>query len=440
MYTISMNDGFGNTESIAIENFDRAIAEAGRNANYLERKDRFSDYEISVIRDSDNFKVWSSKDCERLKFYESHSMDEWKELETLSPLFFKAHMEPEVKSVYFDIDGVLGYFYKDGRGLKYPEEILDPNNHYFRNIEPHPFAVDLARRLVEEGIDVCVISSADRDSLRDKVEWLKEYCPFIKEDNIFFCPIGSDKARFVKGNADKSILIDDYPDNLAKWEEHGGQAKKFINSINTLDSRFPFINAIEVEKALERGERTAYDSMLSAITSLLEVQTGLPTSYIERYKEMIVREIKEFITDVPAVMSFTTSKKEEALELIDYIFDEEYTVGNKIHGAVMNLIKVIEEEFHYLVDKSTKRDKDEPYDIALNNITTAISGIYEGLLHDKGIVIPDKLREMDANEEEQAVIYGDTYKKLLERLADVTEKEVQRAAEKERRKRNNILR
>ena len=62
-------------------------------------------------------------------------------------------------SVYFDIDGTLAYFYRDGKGLTY-EEMFEPENHYFRNLEPHTYMIKLAENLSLTE-DVCVISSAD---------------------------------------------------------------------------------------------------------------------------------------------------------------------------------------------------------------------------------------------------------------------------------------
>jgi len=268
MYTITWQDGKKN-ESYKVDGFDKAISEAMRAASYMDKSNDYEGVVVSVTRDSDGFTVWSSDDNERLKFYESHSMDEWKELENMPPLFAKM-VQSQAYSVYFDIDGTLGYWYDNAKGLKYPEEVLDPNNHYFRNIEPHMATVEIARKLVEKGVDVCILSSADRDTLRDKMEWIEEHCPFIKEENIFFCPIGADKARFVKGNVEYSVLIDDYHKNLDAWKNHGGYVIKLINSVNSHDYRYDSIKAFEYEQMLKNGDIDSFDDYTESQASYIQ--------------------------------------------------------------------------------------------------------------------------------------------------------------------------
>jgi len=172
---------------------------------------------------------------------------------------FRAEIPKSDKpSVYIDMDGTLCYWHYDGKGLSYPDEILDPRNHYYRDLTPHEFTVELAKRLQAEGIDVCIMSAADIGSRYDKKKWLQKNCPFIPDDNIFFCPIGADKTQYIKGNVDKSILIDDYNKNLNDWAKNGGKVVKLVNSINSPNPDFDYIEAIPYEKgglAAEQKER-----------------------------------------------------------------------------------------------------------------------------------------------------------------------------------------
>ena len=153
-------------------------------------------------------------------------------------------------SVYFDIDGTLAYFYRDGKGLTY-EEMFEPENHYFRNLEPHTYMIKLAENLSLTE-DVCVISSADIRTVEDKYEWIKEYAPFIKDDNIFFCPLGADKTRFIKNNAVCSVLIDDYNHNLDMWQQSGGICVKAVNSINSPSDRYYNLYHSDKEKYISK--------------------------------------------------------------------------------------------------------------------------------------------------------------------------------------------
>ena len=141
-------------------------------------------------------------------------------------------------SIYFDIDGVLGRWYPDGKGLKYPEQILDPRYHYFRHIEPQPLAIQLAKDLVNKDYDVCIISAADSRTIPDKNEWIDEHLPFIDKKNIFFCPLGYDKTLYIKGNSKNSVLIDDFPKNLKDWD---GIPVKALNDINSKDDNMESI-------------------------------------------------------------------------------------------------------------------------------------------------------------------------------------------------------
>ena len=116
--------------------------------------------------------IWSSHDSPVLRNrYLGLSNEQWTETEDHSFMF---EVQSDKPSVYFDIDGTLGKWYADGRGYSSLEEIIDPANHYFRDIEPHEFMIQLAEELQNRGRDVCIISAADRDTIRDKMEWVHE--------------------------------------------------------------------------------------------------------------------------------------------------------------------------------------------------------------------------------------------------------------------------
>lgn len=220
--------------------------------------------QVTVYDDRNNL-VWSSKDSPVLKKYTELDHEQWQSLAHGS---HKTSGEP---SVYFDIDGTLGKWYADGRGMSL-EEMIDPANHYFRDIEPIDYMVNLAQYLSEQGVDVCVISAAYKDTIRDKWDWIQEHLPFIPEENICFAPIGADKTDFVKGNADISILIDDYNKNLEQWK---GVAVKALNGINSHSEAFKSIDLYSVDKSTDemvanadelltegRMPETIYDNVL----------------------------------------------------------------------------------------------------------------------------------------------------------------------------------
>lgn len=190
--------------------------------------------------------VWASHDDPALRVYEEYSHDEW------NALTEGHHAQSDKPSVYFDIDGTLGKWYSDGRGLAM-EELLDPANHYFRDIEPHEVMIDLAEQLHSKGVDVCIISAADKDTIRDKWDWIEEHLPFVPKENICFSPLGADKSEFVKGNSEISILIDDYSNNLEEWK---GTAIKAINTVNSHQDKFAEIDFTRHEEMLNNARNT----------------------------------------------------------------------------------------------------------------------------------------------------------------------------------------
>lgn len=163
----------------------------------------------------------------------------------------------DTPSIYIDMDGTLAYFYKDGRGCTY-EQMFDPDLHYFWNLEPHTYMILLAKELSKTE-DVCILSSAALSTIKDKYEWIKQWMPYIKDENIFFCPLGADKTKFVKDNADISMLIDDYNPNLKSWEKAGGIPVKAVNSINSPSLEFQNIRSYEKEKAIQPLGKRIYD-------------------------------------------------------------------------------------------------------------------------------------------------------------------------------------
>jgi 5'(3')-deoxyribonucleotidase len=254
MYNITVTAPDGKGKIYEAQRYEAAIKYAKEQSE--------SGAEVNIFRSTDNLLCWSSSDSAGLKAYMEYSSEQWLNLEK------GRGAAADKPSVYFDIDGVLGYFYADARGLVYPDEVLDPKTHYFRTIAPHEFMVALAEKLTEQGLDVCVISAADNNTIRDKYEWLQEYCPFIKDENIFFCPLGADKSDFVKNNASISILIDDFSKNLEQWK---GTPVKAINSINSIDNDKVCINA-HLAEIDDSYWDSIMNSSIESITQLISAQ------------------------------------------------------------------------------------------------------------------------------------------------------------------------
>lgn len=195
---------------------------------------------------------------------------------------------------YFDIDGTLGRWYKDGRGYSL-EEIIAEETHYFRDIEEHPMMIMLAKTLDEMGHTVCVLSASAESTKEDKRYWVREHLPFVKEENIFFAPLKDGEHGNVKKSdyvidAENSVLIDDWWVNLKEWS---GKAVKAINSINSHQDEYYEIDLSKTEENyLAMKELIEKNGLMGEMTS---------------YK----REIKE---QAERLIDFARGKKREKVE------------------------------------------------------------------------------------------------------------------------------
>ena len=219
-----------------------------------ESLDKGKSVSAEIVRKNDGFIYYSTAHAKYKKNYERFTLDEW---QAKKEIYSSAKA---VKSVYIDIDGTAAYWYKDGKGLSYPEEILNHKYHYYRDLEPHKYIIDLALALQEKGVDVCVLTATAREVFSDRWEWIEKNMPFIPKDNIFMCPIGADKNNFCKGNADFSILIDDYEKNLDEWR---GKTFKSINNINSISRNHDNIGTAACEAIIRRGDNQEYNRKLS---------------------------------------------------------------------------------------------------------------------------------------------------------------------------------
>lgn len=326
---VKENDGtYTDADMVEYESFNKAISYA--------KSYTLSGLNILVQNNQTGLPIWKSEDSEALKKYMEYSADDW------NAIGYGHHQSSDKPSVYFDIDGTLGYWYQDARGMVYPDEVLDPNTHYFRNIEPHSTMIELAEKLTKEGYDVCVISAADKNTMRDKMEWVEEYCPFIAPENVCFCPIGANKSDFVKGNADISVLIDDYNKNLDMWE---GMGIKAINTINTHQKKYQEIRLTEAE------ERPQNDRLR---TMLVEDAANIVKQAVDQIQQIQFQRgdfhTNSFIKNESLMQDFFSNKQQTFLSLHPDISERQYQataydIAQRYAYAVMipNVIPIYEQ-------------------------------------------------------------------------------------------------
>ncbi|MBR0540591.1 MAG: hypothetical protein IJK26_00070 [Clostridia bacterium] len=218
----AINYHLAHSEAAVNEALFNGSIQLGKNQTARDVDIRLLDEHDRVIHTSNKF----------LAQFVNLTTEEWNDLKFLD------RGTSDEPSVYFDIDGTTGKWNPNAT----MEEIFDTKNHYFAKVEPEPYVIDLAYQLYLDGVDTCIVTATAKDTIPDKYDWIKKNIPFIKDENIFFAPLGADKTQFIKGNADISALIDDYNPNLKAWREAGGNAIKMLNGINSSHSGFTEIS------------------------------------------------------------------------------------------------------------------------------------------------------------------------------------------------------
>lgn len=225
--------------------------------------------------------------------YEWNSLSGIEKIDSHSPIC-------EHQTIYFDMDGVLAKWGSGSSTSEMPteDEIFDIKNHYFKKVKVDKCAKTLFDVLADKGYDVCIISNADKDTIPDKYFWLKENFPDIKDEQIFFAPLDADKTKFVKGNADVSVLIDDLTANLTKWEEQGGKGLKYLNGFNGCN--FPSISFLDLEKRMQ-----LFDEVVSKDKNNMfaEIQERQLTSALYRAVKNAVEKIEDALERIPYVLN-----------------------------------------------------------------------------------------------------------------------------------------
>ncbi|MEY8369791.1 hypothetical protein AALA24_13645 [Anaerovoracaceae bacterium 42-11] len=138
-----------------------------------------------------------------------------------------AALEKEFREarLFVDMDGTLTTFTPATMGQ------LNKKG-YFANLKPLSNVVDAVRLLIDDGIDVYILSAVlDNPYAPDeKRQWINSHIPEIEDRHIIFVPCGADKSEYVPENIQmQDILLDDYSRNLHRWKGCGIKLRNGIN-------------------------------------------------------------------------------------------------------------------------------------------------------------------------------------------------------------------
>lgn len=146
--------------------------------------------------------------------------------------------------IYFDMDGVLAIYDRDGYVGDKPA-YKRAGEHYFLNREPDEHCIREFRNLydyIPMNVKVLTTVTDDNSQIRneqtfDKINWMLKYIPEFNFGRDFMAVTSSKRSiiQDIKGFKlmPNDILVDDYNKNLESWKEGGGTAIKYLNGINS---------------------------------------------------------------------------------------------------------------------------------------------------------------------------------------------------------------
>ena len=119
---------------------------------------------------------------------------------------------------YFDVDGVLANFHEVKDGWKFSGKY-----DFIRNLNPFVESINLVNAMIETGYNVYISTLVrNEEAKRARLEWLLEYLPNLKVENIIIM-VGSAK-KFEHMVTDDGVLVDDKLANVKQWRKAGFQA------------------------------------------------------------------------------------------------------------------------------------------------------------------------------------------------------------------------
>lgn len=132
-------------------------------------------------------------------------------------------------ALYVDMDGTLVQYISD------PVEDMKRDG-FFRSLRPNENVVEGVRLFMNEHPDVEVhvltaVFDGGEKYMREKTEWINEFCPFLSGKAIFI-PVGSSKKSVTERGC-TSFLLDDFSRNLEDFvSQKGNHGIKLLNGFN----------------------------------------------------------------------------------------------------------------------------------------------------------------------------------------------------------------
>lgn len=133
--------------------------------------------------------------------------------------------------LYIDMDGCLAKWQNVSIETLYKKG-------YFASLDPDEKLIRVLQRADETFKDsveerICSHYLTGTAAGEEKREWLHRFARHIEDRNVVLVPYTEDKDTYVTNDGSVvNVLIDDYTQNLKKWEAAGNVAIKYMNGIN----------------------------------------------------------------------------------------------------------------------------------------------------------------------------------------------------------------
>jgi len=135
--------------------------------------------------------------------------------------------------LFLDMDGTLAKFNSKRNAL----ERFDKEKGFFATLKPFKHIEKINELALRQDIEIYIISATPNEQAdNDKMIWIRKHLNNIKEQNICFCRIGTNKANEIKRQLNIDIdntclLLDDYTNNLIDWNKSNGIGIKRLTSL-----------------------------------------------------------------------------------------------------------------------------------------------------------------------------------------------------------------
>lgn len=135
-----------------------------------------------------------------------------------------------MKKIFLDLDGTLAKFNVPNALKRFEIE-----KGFFARLGAYK-NIDKINEMAKAGNVYIISASPNIYADLDKMTWIKKYLPNVKRENVIFCRLGINKARYIEHKLNIKIdkecyLLDDYTKNLNEWENAGGTGIKRITSV-----------------------------------------------------------------------------------------------------------------------------------------------------------------------------------------------------------------